>query len=84
MIFEIIRGGGGGGGEGTDWVGKEWASLFFPRGKNWLGVNSGLLHRLLFSPYISLQHDVAAKLMLSLDVWFICNWPFTTCICSNI
>ena len=30
MIFEIIRGGGG-----TDWVGKEWAGLFFPRGKNW-------------------------------------------------
>ena len=28
MIFEIIRGGV------TDWVGKEWASLFFPRGKN--------------------------------------------------
>ena len=23
----------GGGGE-TDWVGKEWAGLFFPRGKN--------------------------------------------------
>ena len=22
------------GGEKTDWVGKEWASLFFPRGKN--------------------------------------------------
>ena len=29
MIFEIIRGGGE-----TDWVGKEWAGLFFPRGKN--------------------------------------------------
>ena len=29
MIFEIIKGGGG-----TDWVGKEWAGLFFPRGKN--------------------------------------------------
>ena len=29
MIFEIISGG-----EKTDWVGKEWASLFFPRGKN--------------------------------------------------
>ena len=29
MIFEIIRGGGK-----TDWVGKEWAGLFFPRGKN--------------------------------------------------
>ena len=29
MNFEIIRGGGG-----TDWVGKEWAGLFFPRGKN--------------------------------------------------
>ena len=23
-----------GGGEKTDWVGKEWAGLFFPRGKN--------------------------------------------------
>ena len=30
MIFEIISGGG----EKTDWVGKEWAGLFFPRGKN--------------------------------------------------
>ena len=30
MIFEIISGGGG----ETDWVGKEWAGLFFPRGKN--------------------------------------------------
>ena len=45
MIFEIIRGGG------TDWVGKEWAGLLFPRGKNgpkknWLGGNSGLLHQL--------------------------------------
>ena len=30
MIFEIIRGGGG----ETDWVGKEWAGLFFPQGKN--------------------------------------------------
>ena len=29
MIFEIISGG-----EKTDWVGKEWARLFFPRGKN--------------------------------------------------
>ena len=29
MIFEIISGG-----EKTDWVGKEWASLFFPQGKN--------------------------------------------------
>ena len=29
MIFEIISGGGE-----TDWVGKEWAGLFFPRGKN--------------------------------------------------
>ena len=29
MILEIIRGGGE-----TDWVGKEWAGLFFPRGKN--------------------------------------------------
>ena len=29
MIFEIIRGGGK-----TDWVGKEWAGLFFPQGKN--------------------------------------------------
>ena len=29
MIFEIICGG-----EKTDWVGKEWAGLFFPRGKN--------------------------------------------------
>ena len=29
MIFEIISGGGK-----TDWVGKEWAGLFFPRGKN--------------------------------------------------
>ena len=29
MIFEIIRGG-----EKTDWVGKEWAGLLFPRGKN--------------------------------------------------
>ena len=28
MIFEIIRGGK------TDWVGKEWAGLLFPRGKN--------------------------------------------------
>ena len=28
MIFEIIRGGK------TDWVWKEWAGLFFPRGKN--------------------------------------------------
>ena len=28
MIFEIIRGGG------TDWVGKEWAGLLSPRGKN--------------------------------------------------
>ena len=34
-----------GGGEKTDWVGKEWAGPFFPRGKNWLGGNSGLLHR---------------------------------------
>ena len=32
MIFEIISGGGGGG--ETNWVGKEWAGLFFPRGKN--------------------------------------------------
>ena len=30
MIFEIISGG-----EKTDWVGKEWAGLFFPRGKEW-------------------------------------------------
>ena len=30
MIFEIIWGGGG----KTDWVGKEWAGPFFPRGKN--------------------------------------------------
>ena len=29
MIFEINSGG-----EKTDWVGKEWAGLFFPRGKN--------------------------------------------------
>ena len=29
MIFEIFSGG-----EKTDWVGKEWAGLFFPRGKN--------------------------------------------------
>ena len=29
MIVEIISGG-----EKTDWVGKEWAGLFFPRGKN--------------------------------------------------
>ena len=29
MIFEIISGGGE-----TDWVGKEWCGLFFPRGKN--------------------------------------------------
>ena len=29
MFFEIISGG-----EKTDWVGKEWAGLFFPRGKN--------------------------------------------------
>ena len=29
MIFEIISGG-----EKTDWVGKELAGLFFPRGKN--------------------------------------------------
>ena len=29
MIFEIISGG-----EKTDWVGKEWAGLFFPQGKN--------------------------------------------------
>ena len=29
MIFEIIRGG-----EKTDWVGKEWAGLLFPWGKN--------------------------------------------------
>ena len=29
MIFEIISGGGK-----TDLVGKEWAGLFFPRGKN--------------------------------------------------
>ena len=29
MIFELISGG-----EKTDWVGKEWAGLFFPRGKN--------------------------------------------------
>ena len=29
MIFEIISGG-----EKTDLVGKEWAGLFFPRGKN--------------------------------------------------
>ena len=29
MIFEIISWG-----EKTDWVGKEWAGLFFPRGKN--------------------------------------------------
>ena len=54
MIFEIISGG-----EKTDWVGKEWAGLFFPRGKNglahsfpgeknWLGGKSGLLHRVLF------------------------------------
>ena len=51
MIFEIIRGGGK-----TDWVGKDWAGLLFPRGKNGpahsfpgektvLGGNSGLLHR---------------------------------------
>ena len=32
MIFEIIWGGGGGG--ETDWVGKEWAGLFFPWGTN--------------------------------------------------
>ena len=31
MIFEIISGG-----EKTDWEGKEWAGLFFPRGKNGL------------------------------------------------
>ena len=29
MIFEIIREG-----EKTDWVGKEWAGLLFPQGKN--------------------------------------------------
>ena len=29
MIFEIISGG-----KKTDWVGKEWTGLFFPRGKN--------------------------------------------------
>ena len=29
MILEIFRGGGE-----TDWVGKEWAGIFFPRGKN--------------------------------------------------
>ena len=29
MIFEIIRGE-----EKTDWVGKEWAGLLFPQGKN--------------------------------------------------
>ena len=64
MIFEIIRGGGGGGGELTGWgrmdrpifyPGKEWAGLFFTRGKNGpahsfpgeklTGGNSGLLHR---------------------------------------
>ena len=32
MIFEIIRGGGE-----TDWVGKEWAGLFFPPGKKLTG-----------------------------------------------
>ena len=32
MILEIL----GGGGE-TDWVGKEWAGLFFPRGKKLTG-----------------------------------------------
>ena len=52
MIFEIIRGGGGenwlGGerkGRPTFSPGKERAGPFFPRGKNWLGGNSGLLHR---------------------------------------
>ena len=34
-MFEIIRGGK------TDWVGKEWAGLFFPWGKNWLGGGGG-------------------------------------------
>ena len=29
MIFKIISGGAK-----TDWVGKEWAGLFFPREKN--------------------------------------------------
>ena len=29
LIFEIIRGGGE-----FDWVGKEWAGLLFPQGKN--------------------------------------------------
>ena len=32
MIFEIISGG-----EKTDWVGKEWAGLFFPRGRAFPG-----------------------------------------------
>ena len=50
MIFEIIRGGGNwlGGermGRPIFSPGKEWAGLFFTRGKNWLGGNSGLLHR---------------------------------------
>ena len=49
MIFEIIRGGGG------NWVGKNGPAYFFAGermgrpilspGKNWLGGNSGLLHR---------------------------------------
>ena len=33
------------GGEKTDSLGKEWAGPVFPQGKNWLGGNSGLLHR---------------------------------------
>ena len=49
MIFEIIRGGGNWlGGERMGWPtfssGKEWASPFFPPGKNWLGEISACNH----------------------------------------
>ena len=44
MIFEIIRG-------GKNWLGGERMGrpIFSPRGKNWLGENSGLLHRYDFA-----------------------------------
>ena len=56
MIFEIIRGG-----EKTDWVGKKWAGLFFPRGKNWLGGNSGLLHRNNFSKKVDFEKKIGRQ-----------------------
>ena len=69
MIFEIIRGGK------TDWAGKEWAGLFFPRGKNGpahsipgkklTGGNSGLLHRYFIRLFYGMkwQHAVIKQLM---------------------